>query len=213
MQQIPMNLSVINKDGKETGRTVTLSDEVFGIEPNQHVVYLDVKHYLANQRQGTHKAKQRAEINRSTKKIVRQKGSGGARHGSTKAPIFVGGGRVFGPTPRDYDFKLNKKIKVLARKSVLSSRVKENNVSIIEDFTFDAPKTKSYLTFLGALSLTGSKTLFIISNYDDNVYLSARNIPKTKVLSADEVSTYDLINADKILISEGAVSKIETILN
>jgi large subunit ribosomal protein L4 len=168
---------------------------------------------LANQRQGTHKAKQRAEINRSTKKIVRQKGSGGARHGSTKAPIFVGGGRVFGPTPRDYDFKLNKKIKVLARKSVLSSRVKENNVSIIEDFTFDAPKTKSYLTFLGALSLTGSKTLFIIPTYDDNVYLSARNIPRTKVLSADEVSTYDLINADKILISEGAVSKIETILN
>jgi large subunit ribosomal protein L4 len=208
-----MNLSVINKDGKETGRTATLSDEVFGIEPNQHVVYLDVKHYLANQRQGTHKAKQRAEINRSTKKIVRQKGSGGARHGSTKAPIFVGGGRVFGPTPRDYDFKLNKKIKVLARKSVLSSRVKENNVSIIEDFTFDAPKTKSYLTFLGALSLTGSKTLFIIPSYDSNVYLSARNIPKTKVLCVDEVSTYDLINADRLLISEGAVSKIETILN
>lgn len=208
-----MNLAVINKDGKETGRTVTLADDVFGIEPNQHVVYLDVKHYLANQRQGTHKSKQRAEVNRSTKKIVRQKGSGGARHGSTKAPIFVGGGRVFGPTPRDYDFKLNKKIKVLARKSVLSSRVKENNVSIIEDFTFDAPKTKSYLTFLGALSLTGSKTLFIISSNDDNVYLSARNIPRTKVLSADQVSTYDLINADKILISEGAVSKIESILN
>ncbi|WP_394991207.1 50S ribosomal protein L4 [Emticicia sp.] len=208
-----MNLAVINKNGKETGRTVTLADDVFGIEPNQHVVYLDVKHYLANQRQGTHKSKQRAEVNRSTKKIVRQKGSGGARHGSTKAPIFVGGGRVFGPTPRDYDFKLNKKIKVLARKSVLSSRVKENNVSIIEDFTFDAPKTKSYLTFLGALSLTGSKTLFIISSNDDNVYLSARNIPRTKVLSADQVSTYDLINADKILISEGAVSKIESILN
>jgi len=208
-----MNLLVINKDGKETGRTATLSDDVFGIEPNQHVVYLDVKHYLANQRQGTHKAKQRAEINRSTKKIVRQKGSGGARHGSTKAPIFVGGGRVFGPTPRDYDFKLNKKIKVLARKSVLSSRVKESSVSIIEDFTFDAPKTKSYLSFLSALSLTGIKTLFIIASYDDNVYLSARNIPRTKVLSADEVSTYDLINADKILISEGAVSKIETILS
>ena len=208
-----MKLSVINKDGQDTGRSADLSDEVFGIEPNQHEVYLDVKHYLANQRQGTHKAKQRAEINRSTKKIVRQKGSGGARHGSTKAPIFVGGGRVFGPTPRDYDFKLNKKIKVLARKSVLSSRVKESSVSIIEDFTFDAPRTKSYLTFLGALSLTGSKTLFIIPTYDDNVYLSARNIPRTKVLSADEVSTYDLINADKILISEGAVSKIETILS
>jgi large subunit ribosomal protein L4 len=208
-----MNLSVLSKDGKDTGRTVTLADSVFGIEPNQHVVYLDVKHYLANQRQGTHKAKQRAEINRSTKKIVRQKGSGGARHGSTKAPIFVGGGRVFGPVPRDYDFKLNKKIKVLARKSVLSSRAAESNISIIENFTFEAPKTKSYLSFLNALSLTGTKTLFIIGDYDSNVYLSARNIPKAKVISVDEVSTYDLINADKVLISEGALSKIETILN
>ncbi len=208
-----MNLPIISKDGQSTGRTAELADSVFGIEPNQNVVYLDVKHYLANQRQGTHKAKQRAEINRSTKKIVRQKGSGGARHGSTKAPIFVGGGRVFGPTPRDYDFKLNKKIKVLARKSVLSSRVAESNVSIIENFTFDAPKTKSYLTFLQAQSLVGIKTLFIIGDYDSNVYLSARNIPRTKVMSADEISTYDLINADKILISESAVSKIESILN
>lgn len=208
-----MNLSVLSKDGKDTGRTVELAESVFGIEPNQHVVYLDVKHYLANQRQGTHKAKQRAEINRSTKKIVRQKGSGGARHGSTKSPIFVGGGRVFGPTPRDYDFKLNKKIKVLARKSVLSSRATENNISIIENFTFEAPKTKSYLSFLNALSLTGIKTLFIIGDYDSNVYLSARNIPRTKVMSIDEVSTYDLINADKVLINESALSKIESILN
>ncbi|WP_305952753.1 50S ribosomal protein L4 [Emticicia oligotrophica] len=208
-----MNLPVLSKDGKDTGRVATLADSVFGIEPNQHVVYLDVKHYLANQRQGTHKAKQRAEIARSTKKIVRQKGSGGARHGSTKSPTFVGGGRVFGPVPRDYDFKLNKKIKVLARKSVLSSRASENNVSIIENFTFEAPKTKSYLSFLNALSLAGTKTLFIIGDYDSNVYLSARNIPKTKVLSVDEVSTYDLINADKVLISEGALSKMETILN
>ncbi len=208
-----MNLPVINKEGQNTGRTVNLSESVFGIEPNQHVVYLDVKHYLANQRQGTHKAKQRAEINRSTKKIVRQKGSGGARHGSMKSPTYVGGGRVFGPTPRDYDFKLNKKIKVLARKSVLSSRVAENNLTIVEDFTFAAPKTKSYLGFLGALSLSGAKTLLITGDYDSNVYLSARNIPKTKVLSVDEVSTYDLINADKVLLSEGAVSKIESILN
>ncbi|WP_337043574.1 50S ribosomal protein L4 [Emticicia sp. 17c] len=208
-----MELSVLSKDGKDLGRKAVLSDDIFGIEPNTHVVYLDVKHYLANQRQGTHKAKQRAEIARSTKKIVRQKGSGGARHGSTKAPTFVGGGRVFGPVPRDYDFKLNKKVKVLARKSVLSARAKENNISVIEDFTFDSPKTKSYLTFLGALSLTGSKTLFILPAYDSNVYLSARNIPKTKVLSADEVSTYDLINADKLIISEGALSKIESILN
>lgn len=208
-----MELSVLNKDGKDLGRKASLSDAIFGIEPNEHVVYLDVKHYLANQRQGTHKAKQRAEIARSTKKIVRQKGSGGARHGSTKAPTFVGGGRVFGPVPRDYDFKLNKKVKVLARKSVFSARAKENNISVIEDFTFDSPKTKSYLAFLGALSLTGSKTLFILPDYDSNVYLSARNIPKTKVLSADEVSTYDLINADKLIISEGALSKIESILN
>ena len=186
-----MKIKVVNKEGKETGKTVELSDAVFGIEPNQHVVYLDVKHYLANQRQGTHKAKQRAEINRSTKKIVRQKGSGGARHGSMKSPTYVGGGRVFGPTPRDYDFKLNKKIKVLARKSVLSSRVAENNLTIVEDFTFAAPKTKSYLGFLGALSLSGAKTLLITGDYDSNVYLSARNIPKTKVLSVDEVSTYD----------------------
>lgn len=208
-----MELSVFSKDGKELGRKATLSDDIFGIEPNEHVVYLDVKHYLANQRQGTHKAKQRAEIARSTKKIVRQKGSGGARHGSTKAPTFVGGGRVFGPVPRDYDFKLNKKVKVLARKSVFSARAKENNISVIEDFTFDSPKTKSYLAFLGALSLSGNKTLFILPAYDSNVYLSARNIPKTKVLSADEVSTYDLINADKLIISEGALSKIESILN
>ncbi len=208
-----MNLPVINKEGQNTGRTVSLSESVFGIEPNQHVVYLDVKHYLANQRQGTHKAKQRAEINRSTKKIVRQKGSGGARHGSMKSPTYVGGGRVFGPTPRDYDFKLNKKIKVLARKSVLSSRVAENNLTVVEDFTFASPKTKSYLGFLGALSLSGTKTLLITGDHDSNVYLSARNIPKTKVLSVDEVSTYDLINADKVLLSEGAVSKIESILN
>ncbi|PLK43468.1 MULTISPECIES: 50S ribosomal protein L4 [Emticicia] len=208
-----MELSVLSKDGKDLGRKAVLSDDVFGIEPNTHVVYLDVKHYLANQRQGTHKAKQRAEIARSTKKIVRQKGSGGARHGSTKAPTFVGGGRVFGPVPRDYDFKLNKKVKVLARKSVLSARAKENNISVIEDFTFESPKTKSYLAFLSALSLTGSKTLFILPDYDSNVYLSARNIPKTRVLSADEVSTYDLINADKLIISEGALSKIESILN
>jgi large subunit ribosomal protein L4 len=208
-----MKASVLSKEGQNTGRQIELADHVFGIEPNEHVVYLDVKQFLANQRQGTHKAKQRAEVARSTKKIVRQKGSGGARHGSTKAPTFVGGGRVFGPTPRDYSFKLNKKVKVLARKSILSARAKENNITVVEDFSFDTPKTKAYIQFLNALSLSGTKTLFITSSNDANVYLSARNIPKTKVVSAEQVNTYDLVNSDKLIISESAVSKIESILN
>ncbi|MFN3851770.1 MAG: 50S ribosomal protein L4 [Spirosomataceae bacterium] len=208
-----MELVVLNKQGKETGRKATLSADVFGIEPNQHVVWLDVKQYLANQRQGTHKSKQRAEIARSTKKIVRQKGSGGARHGSMKSPIYVGGGRVFGPTPRDYSFKLNKKVKVLARKSVLSARAAENGISIVEDFSFDAPKTKAYIEFLNALSVADNKTLFITASQDNNVFLSSRNIPKAKVVSADQINTYDLVNADKVIISEGALSKIESILN
>lgn len=208
-----MELVVIDKQGKETGRSATLPETVFGIEPNQHVVWLDVKQFLANQRQGTHKAKQRAEINRSTKKIVRQKGSGGARHGSTKAPIFVGGGRVFGPTPRDYSFKLNKKVKSLARKSVLSTRAQSNNITIVEDFTFDAPKTKAYIEFLAALSLGNKKTLLITTAQDKNVYLSSRNIPKTNVLPASDINTYDLLNAEQILISEGAIATIESLLN
>jgi large subunit ribosomal protein L4 len=208
-----MELSVLNSKGQETGRKITLSDSVFGIEPNEHVVYLDVKQYLANQRQGTHKAKQRAEINRSTKKIVRQKGSGGARHGSTKAPIFVGGGRVFGPTPRDYSFKLNKKVKTLARKSVLSSKANSNSIAVIEDFSFDAPKTKSYVAFLKALSADNSKTLFVLSDNNNNVYLSGRNVPKANFAKADSLSTYDLINCEKLFISEGAVATIESILN
>jgi large subunit ribosomal protein L4 len=208
-----MELSVLNKEGKETGRKASLSADVFGIEPKQHVVWLDVKHYLANQRQGTHKSKQRAEIARSTKKIVRQKGSGGARHGSMKSPTYVGGGRVFGPQPRDYDFKLNKKVKTLARKSVLSARAAENNITVVENFSFDAPKTKAYIQFLNALSVADSKTLFIIEAQDSNVYLSSRNIPKAKVVSADQINTYELINADKLIISEGALSKIESILN
>ncbi len=203
-----MELSILNKEGKETGRKATLSADVFGIEPNQHVVWLDVKHFLANQRQGTHKSKQRAEIARSTKKIVRQKGSGGARHGSMKSPTYVGGGRVFGPQPRDYGFKLNKKVKALARKSVLSARASENNISIVEDFSFDAPKTKAYIGFLNALSVADSKTLFIVAAQDNNVYLSSRNVPKAKVITADQVNTYDLVNADKLIISEGALSKL-----
>jgi large subunit ribosomal protein L4 len=208
-----MKINVLNKEGKETGKTVELSDSIFAIEPNQHVVWLDVKHYLANQRQGTHKSKERAEISRSTKKLVRQKGSGGARHGSAKSPTYVGGGTVFGPRPRDYDFKLNKKIKVLARKSVLSARVAENKLMVIEDFSIDSPKTKSYIEFLNALSLSGRKTLFVVNGGENNLYLSARNIPKTKVVDKDSVNTYELINTDVILLAESTVSHLESILN
>jgi len=208
-----MELSVINIKGEATGRTVTLSDEVFGIEPNEHVVYLDVKQYLANQRQGTHKSKERAEIAHSTRKIKRQKGTGGARAGSIKSPIFIGGGRVFGPRPRDYRFKLNKKVKTLARKSILSAKAKLNGISIVEDFTFDAPKTKQYLSILTDLALVGKKTLLVLPNHDNNVYLSGRNIPKVNITTADDVNTYDLINADVVLISETAVSKLENLLN
>jgi large subunit ribosomal protein L4 len=207
-----MKLKVVNKEGKETGKSVELNDEIFAIEPNQHVVWLDVKHYLANQRQGTHKSKERAEISKSTKKLLRQKGSGGARHGSAKAPIYVGGGRVFGPRPRDYDFKLNKKVKTLARMSVLSARAAEGKIVVVEDFSFESPKTKSYIEFLGALNLGGSKTLFVVDGNENNLYLSSRNIPKTKVVEKDSVNTYDLINAETILLAESTISHLETIL-
>ncbi|MDF7821988.1 50S ribosomal protein L4 [Runella sp. MFBS21] len=208
-----MELSVLDIKGKDTGKKVALADEVFGIEPNEHVVYLDVKQYLANQRQGTHKSKERGEVSYSTKKIKRQKGTGGARAGSIKSPVFVGGGRVFGPRPRDYSFKLNKKVKVLARKSVLSAKAKANGISVIEDFTFEAPKTKQYLALLSAFSLSNKKTLLILPANDKNVYLSGRNIPKVNITTADEVNTYDLINAEVLLISETAVSKLENLLN
>ena len=208
-----MELSVLNIEGKESGKKVTLPEEIFGIEPNEHVVYLDVKHYLANQRQGTHKSKERAEVNYSTKKIKRQKGTGGARAGSIKSPVFVGGGRVFGPRPRNYDFKLNKKVKGLARRSVLSARAKENAISVLEAFTFEQPRTKSYLSLLQALSLNGKKTLLILEGHDSNVYLSSRNLPKTKVTTADSVNTYDLINAERLIITETALPKIETLLS
>lgn len=207
-----MELSVLNIKGQDSGRKVTLADAVFGIEPNEHVVYLDVKQYLANQRQGTHKSKERAEVRYSTKKIKRQKGTGGARAGSIKSPVFVGGGRVFGPRPRDYGFKLNKKVKVLARKSVLSSKAQENAISVIEAFSFDAPKTQSYLSILQALSFADTKTLLILGDLDKNVYLSSRNLPKARVITADSVNTYDLINADRVIISESALPKIETLL-
>lgn len=205
-----MELSVYNISGKETGKKVTLSDEIFGIEPNEHVVYLDVKQYLANQRQGTHKAKERAEVARSTRKLKKQKGTGGARAGSMKSPLFKGGGRIFGPRPRDYHFKLNKKVKSLARQSAFAAKAQGGVITVLEDFTFDAPKTKSYLALLNALSLADTKTLLILPEDNQNIYLSGRNLPKTKISTASQVNTYDLVNASKLVILEGAVSKIES---
>ncbi len=208
-----MELSVFNIKGEETGSKITLSEEIFGIQPNEHAVYLDVKQYLANQRQGTHKAKERGEVNYTTKKMKKQKGTGGARSGSRRNPILVGGGRIFGPRPRDYSFKLNKKVKVLARKSALAVKAQENAVSILEAFTFDAPKTKSYLNLLSALSLSGKKTLLILGDADKNVYLSGRNIPKTKIMSASDVNTYELLHADRLLICQPALEVLDNLLN
>lgn len=206
-----MEVSVINKEGKDTGRKVTLSPEVFGVTPNEHVVWLDVKQYLANQRQGTHKAKERAEVARTGKKLHRQKGTGGARHGSRRSPVFVGGGTVFGPTPRDYGFKLNKKVKSLAKKSVLSARAAEGKIRIVEDFGFETPKTKDYAGFLNAAGVNG-KSLFVVDGIENNIYLSARNIPRTFVTEKQQVNIFDLVNADEILISENALAHLETIL-
>ena len=208
-----MELSVLNIKGEDTGKKVTVSEGIFGIEPNEHAIYLDVKLYLANQRQGTHKSKERAEINHSTRKIKKQKGTGGARAGSIKSPVFVGGGRIFGPRPRNYTFKINRKVKTLARISALSAKAKIDAISVLEAFTFDAPKTKSYLTVLNSLALVNTKTLLILPEVDSNVYLSSRNIPKAKVTTVDLVNTYDLMNADRLLISESALSNLETLLN
>lgn len=205
-----MELAIYNIEGKDTGKKVKLSDEIFGITPNEHVVYLDVKQYLANQRQGTHKAKERAEVARSTRKIKKQKGTGGARAGSLKSPLFKGGGRIFGPRPRDYHFKLNKKVKNLARQSALAAKVQSGDVSILDTVNFDAPKTKSYLQMLKALSLEGTKTLLITPEANKNVVLSGRNIPKVKVTNAGDINTYDLVNASKLLITVEALEKIET---
>jgi large subunit ribosomal protein L4 len=203
-----MELSILNVQGQLTGKTIELSKEVFGIEPNEHAVYLDVKQYLANQRQGTHKTKERPEVNYSTRKMLKQKGTGGARHGSRKANIYVGGARVFGPRPRDYSFKLNKKLKDLARKSVLSAKASDSQITVVEDFSFDSPKTKSYVNLLVSLSLSNKKTILILPEIDKNVILSGRNIPKTKITTASNINTYDLINSDIILLAESAVKKL-----
>ena len=205
-----MELAVYNIAGKDTGKKITLSDEIFGIVPNEHVVYLDVKQYLATQRQGTHKAKERAEVSRSTRKIKKQKGTGGARAGSMKSPLMKGGGRIFGPRPRDYYFKLNKKVKSLARQSALAAKAQSGDIAILDTVAFDSPKTKAFLGMLKALSLDNTKTLLITPDVDKNVVLSGRNIPKTKVSTAGDVNTYDLVNASKLLITTAAIEKIES---
>lgn len=203
-----MELSVKNIQGGDTGRKVTLADSVFGIEPNNHAIYLDVKQYLANRRQGTHKAKERNEVSGSTKKIVKQKGSGGARHGSRKAPIFVGGGRIFGPRVRDYSFKLNKKLKQLARRSALTYKAQGNAIHVLENPVFAAPKTKEYLKVMNALSLADKKTLVVLPEPNENFYLSSRNLQNTKVVQASSLNTYDVMNCDQLVLCEGAVAMI-----
>lgn len=202
-----MELVVLNIQGKETGKKVNLDDTVFGIEPNQHAVYLEVKQYLAAQRQGTHKSKERSEITASTRKLKKQKGSGSARYGDIKSPTFKGGGRVFGPKPRDYRFKLNKALKRLAKKSVLSQKLKDNSIKVLEAFNFKTPKTKEFITINNALGFEGKKSLYILPEANRNVYLSSRNLPKTRVLTYNEISSYDLINAGEIVFIEGAVEK------
>ena len=204
-----MEVAVLDLNGKETGRKANLSDAVFAIEPNDHAVYLDVKQYLANQRQGTHKAKERAEIAGSTRKIKKQKGTGTARAGSIKNPLFKGGGRVFGPRPKNYGFKLNKKLKVLARKSALSYKAKEESILILEDFSFKSPKTKDFASLLKNLKVDNSKSLFITSEKDKNIFLSSRNIPNTKVITADMLNTYDILDSKMLIISEKAFPQIE----
>ena len=207
-----MKVTVYQNSGKKTKKKVELIDEIFAIEPNDHAIYLDVKQYLANQRQGTHKSKERAEISGSTRKIKKQKGTGTARAGSIKSPLFRGGGRAFGPRPRDHSFKLNKKLKVLARKSALSYKSKEEGIMVLEDFNFEAPKTKEFLKMLTSLELENKKTLLVLPNADKNILLSSRNLPKAKVTTVDSLHTYDLLHADSLLISESSVEKIENLL-
>ena len=208
-----MELKVLDIKGKETKKSVTLDAKIFGIEPNDHSIYLDVKQFLANARQGTHKSKERAEVNRTTKKHHKQKGTGGARAGSLKSPIQRGGGTVFGPRPRNYVFKLNKKVKQLARKSALSMKVKSENLRVVENFTFEVPKTTSFINVMAALGLDKKKSLFIVGDYDKNLYLSSRNLQGVKVVNSSEISTYDIMNASEVVLSEGAVEKITAILS
>ena len=207
-----MEVSVLNIKGQETGRKVTLNEAIFGIEPNDHVVYLDVKQYLANQRQGTAKSKERSELSGSTRKLGRQKGGGGARRGDINSPVLVGGARVFGPTPRDYSFKLNKKVKQLARKSALSYKAQENAIIVVEDFNLDAPKTKEFVAIAKNLKADDKKVLLLLPEANQNVYLSARNLQKAEVLEARNVNTYKVLNADVLVVTENSLKAIDEIL-
>ena len=204
-----MELSVYNIKGENTGRKVTLSDSVFGIEPNDHAIYLDVKQYMANKRQGTHKSKERSEISGSTKKLGRQKGGGGARRGDVNSPVLVGGGRVFGPVPRDYSFKLNKKVKQLARKSAFAYKAKNDQLIIVENFAFEAPKTKEYVEMTNNLKISDKKSLIILAETNKNVYLSARNLQNSKVVTTSEINTYRILDAKVIVLTEDALGNIE----
>ena len=208
-----MELSVLNIEGKETGRKVSLNDQIFGIEPSDHAIYLDVKQYLANQRQGTHKTKERAEVAGSTRKIKRQKGTGTARAGSIKSPVFRGGGTVFGPRPRNYGFKLNKKVKQLARKSALTYKANENSILVLEDFNLEAPKTKELVAIKTNLQIADKKSLFVLPVENNNIYLSSRNLKDVSVVTASELNTYQILNARTLVIVEGSVKKIEEAFN
>ena len=207
-----MEVSVLNINGENTGRKVTLDESIFGIEPNEHVVYLAVRQYLANQRQGTHKSKERSEISGSTRKLGRQKGGGGARRGDINSPLLVGGARVFGPRPRDYYFKLNKKVKQLARKSALSQKAIENAIIVVEDFSFETPNTKVFVEMLNKLNVCEKKQLFVLPSSNKNVYLSARNLKKTDMVMASNLNTYGIMNSDVLVISEGSLEIISEIL-
>ncbi len=207
-----MEVSVLNIKGEDTGRKVSLSDSIFGITPNDHAIYLDVKQYMANQRQGTHKSKERSEISGSTRKLGRQKGGGGARRGDINSPLLVGGARVFGPQPRDYGFKLNKKVKALARRSALSYKVAGQALIVLEDFTFEAPKTKEFVNIVNSLSLAGKKLLMVLPDANKNVYLSARNLERTNLAIASALNTYSVLNADVLVVTENALQSIEATL-
>ncbi|MGE0637211.1 MAG: 50S ribosomal protein L4 [Bacteroidia bacterium] len=208
-----MKLSVFDIKGKETSKKVELSKDIFGAEPNDHAIYLDVKQYLANQRQGTHKSKERGEVAFSTKKLHKQKGTGGSRKGSKKNPLYKGGGRVFGPKPHDYVLKVNQKVKQLARISALSHKAKDNSIAIVEDFNLDTPKTKAYAEILSNLKITGKKTLLVLAENNKNIYLSSRNLGGAKVVNASDLNTYDILNANNLLLVESSLKQIETILS
>jgi large subunit ribosomal protein L4 len=208
-----MELAVLNTSGSETGRKISLNDSVFGIEPNDHAIYLDVKQFLANQRQGTHSSKEKSTVSGSTKKLHRQKGTGGSRKGSIKSGTFVGGARIHGPRPRDYSFKLNKKLKQLARKSALTYKAKENCITVLETFGLDSPKTKAYLSILEGLNAGNSKTLLVMAEYNENIYKSGRNLHKAKIMAASDLNTYDILNAERLILIESSLEVIENILN